>query len=46
MKFTDKYARASDKEEDKQNKSILSEDAYAIAELLHEIVLRLSRGRI
>lgn len=46
MEFTDKYISTSDKLLDaKSTKTVISDDSFAIGELLEKIMIQLSRGK-
>lgn len=46
MKLKEEYAKQSDKEEDKQNKTILSDDAFAICDFIERLIDKLEHARI
>ena len=45
MKIQEKYAKASDSEADKENKTVLSDDAFAICEFIEGLTDKLERAR-
>ena len=44
MNFKKEYAKSSDKAEDKAGKTVISDEAFAIGELLEQIKHQLLRG--
>lgn len=45
MIIQEKYAKASDKEEDKKDKTVISDDAFAICEFLERLTITINKKR-
>lgn len=45
-KLKEEYARASDKEEDKKDKKVISDDTYAICDFVEGIITKIEQVRI
>ena len=46
MKLKEEYSKFSDKEEDKLNKTILSNDAYAICDFIEQLIGQIKNAQI
>jgi hypothetical protein len=46
MKLKEGYARASDKEEEKAGKKIISDDAFAVCDFIEQLINKLEHARI
>lgn len=44
--ITDKYAKVSDKEDVKKDKTILSDDAYAICDFIDRLINKVEHARL
>jgi hypothetical protein len=46
MKLKEIYARDSDKEENKKDKKVIGDDAYAICDFIERLINKLEHARI
>ena len=46
MKLREEYARTSAKEEDKKDKKVISDDAFAVCDFIERLIDKLERARI
>ena len=46
MKLTEEYARCSEKEEEKKDKKVISDDAYAICDFIERLIIKLEQARM
>ena len=46
MRLKEEYAKTSDKEDDKKDKIVLSDDAFAICDFIERLIDKLEHARI
>ena len=44
MKLKDEYAKSSDSADDKKDKTVLSDDAYAICDFMEQLMIKLDQA--